>query len=187
MSRRPLPFRDGSRRYCANRGGSKAAGIGHGNGHFVQPLAFVPRQCHPTGLIDAGGERRRNLDIANSLKIKTPGLDATTGGLSGGNQQKIVLGKALLAGPRIIMLDEPTRGIDTGAKQEIYGIIRRLADAGLAVLLVSSELAELIGLSDRILILREGAIAGVFAAGNATQTRLLGAAMGHGHLEPLDA
>jgi D-xylose transport system ATP-binding protein len=100
------------------------------------------------------------------------------GRLSGGNQQKVVLGKALMTGPQVVMLDEPTRGIDVGAKLEIYEIINRLTEEGKAVLLVSSELPELIGMSDRIVMLHEGRIGGEFAHAEATQERLMEAAMG---------
>ncbi|HCN78176.1 MAG TPA: D-xylose ABC transporter ATP-binding protein, partial [Verrucomicrobiales bacterium] len=98
---------------------------------------------------------------------------------SGGNQQKVVLGKALMTGPKVVMLDEPTRGIDVGAKLEIYEIINQLTEAGKAVLLVSSELTELIGMSDRILMLHEGRIGGEFSRAQATQENLMEAAMGH--------
>jgi D-xylose transport system ATP-binding protein len=100
------------------------------------------------------------------------------GKLSGGNQQKVVLGKALMTEPSVVFLDEPTRGIDVGAKHEIYEIIRQLTAAGKAVVLVSSELPELMGLSDRILMLHEGRIGGEFSGAAATQERLLAAAMG---------
>src|SRR5690606_36201822 len=87
----------------------------------------------------------------NSLAIKVKNLETVTGTLSGGNQQKVVLGKALMTRPRLVLLDEPTRGIDVGAKQEIYELINKLTADGVAVVLVSSELPELIGMSDRIL------------------------------------
>jgi D-xylose transport system ATP-binding protein len=114
--------------------------------------------------------------------VKAPNLEALVAKLSGGNQQKVVLGKALMTEPRVILLDEPTRGIDVGAKLEIYEIINRLTDAGKAVVLVSNELPELIGMSDRLLILREGRIAGEFNRAEATQEKLLAAALGQTHL-----
>jgi ABC-type sugar transport system ATPase subunit len=85
-----------------------------------------------------------------------------TGTLSGGNQQKVVLAKWLMNQTRVLFLDEPTRGIDVGAKQEIYGMISELAGAGLAIVMVSSELSEVLGLSDRILVMRQGRITGEF-------------------------
>jgi D-xylose transport system ATP-binding protein len=99
------------------------------------------------------------------------------GSLSGGNQQKVVLGKALMTAPQVVMLDEPTRGIDVGAKLEIYELINRLTEDGKAVLLVSSELPELIGMSDRILMLCEGRIGGEFSRDDATQEKLMQAAV----------
>lgn len=129
------------------------------------------------GFIRRNIETRRNQTVFNDLRIKATGLEAISGRLSGGNQQKIVLGKALLTEPRVILLDEPTRGIDVGAKLEIYEIINQLTAQGKAVLLVSSELPELIGMSDRILMLREGRIGGEFRREEATQEKLMQAAM----------
>jgi D-xylose transport system ATP-binding protein len=130
------------------------------------------------GLLDQDREFQKNDHAFRSLHVKAPGLEAAVGKLSGGNQQKVVLGKALMTEPNVIFLDEPTRGIDVGAKQEIYELVRRLTDTGKAVVLVSSELPELIGLSDRILMLHEGRIGGEFTRAEATQERLLAAAMG---------
>lgn len=132
-------------------------------------------------LIDQPREFQRNQRIFSSLRVKAPNLDATVGKLSGGNQQKVVLGKALLTAPSVIFLDEPTRGIDVGAKLEIYEIINQLTDAGKAVVLVSSELPELIGMSDRILMLHEGRIGGEFTHAEATQECLMAAAIGQVH------
>jgi D-xylose transport system ATP-binding protein len=129
-------------------------------------------------LIDQGLEFQKNNHYFQSLRVKAPTLEALAAKLSGGTQQKVVLGKALMTEPLVIFLDEPTRGIDVGAKLEIYEIINQLTDAGKAVLLVSSELPELIGMSDRILILHEGRIGGEFDRGEATQEKLLAAAMG---------
>ena len=98
--------------------------------------------------------------------------------MSGGNQQKVVLGKVLLTKPKVLLLDEPTRGIDVGAKLEVYELINRLTAAGQAIVLVSSELGELMGMADRIVMLCEGRIGGVFDRAGATQERLLAAAMG---------
>jgi D-xylose transport system ATP-binding protein len=138
------------------------------------------RQISAAGLVQSSREYTRNHVIARSLQVKAASLDSIVGQLSGGNQQKVVLGKALLAEPRVVFLDEPTRGIDVGAKIEIYEIINRLTDEGKAVVLVSSELPELIGMSDRILMLHEGTIAGEFTEETATPERLLAAAMGQG-------
>jgi D-xylose transport system ATP-binding protein len=129
------------------------------------------------GFVCKRDEAKRNQGIFDDLRIKATGLDTIAGRLSGGNQQKIVLGKALLAQPSVILLDEPTRGIDVGAKLEIYEIINQLTAAGKAVLLVSSELQELIGMSDRILMLREGKIGGEFNRVEVSQEKLLQAAV----------
>lgn len=113
-----------------------------------------------------------------SLRIKANSPLTVTGTLSGGNQQKVVLAKWLLTDPKILFLDEPTRGIDVGAKQEIYAEINKLAEAGLAIVLVSSELPEVLGLSDRVLVLREGKISGEFKRSEALPERVMAAATG---------
>ncbi|MGV3663980.1 MAG: sugar ABC transporter ATP-binding protein [Prosthecobacter sp.] len=141
----------------------------------LSSLATVTRG----GFVQRNAEIKRNQDMFSSLRVKATGLEALVGKLSGGNQQKVVLGKALLTSPSVILLDEPTRGIDVGAKLEIYEIINRLTEAGKAVILVSSELPELIGMSDRILMLNAGRIGGSFTRAEATQEKLMAAAMGH--------
>jgi D-xylose transport system ATP-binding protein len=135
------------------------------------------------GLIDRGREFEKNSQFFQSLRVKAPTLEALAGKLSGGNQQKVVVGKALMTEPQVIFLDEPTRGIDVGAKLEIYEIINQLTDAGKAVMLVWSELPELIGMSDRILMLQEGRIGGEFTRVEATQEKLLAAAMGQAQVQ----
>jgi len=144
---------------------------------FNLSLSSIARYTR-MGLIDHRRERRANMEFFDSLRIKATGLEAVAGKLSGGNQQKIVLGKALMTEPKVILLDEPTRGIDVGAKLEIYEIINRLTAEGKAVILVSSELPELIGMSDRILMLNEGRVGGEFTRTEATQEKLMSAAMG---------
>jgi D-xylose transport system ATP-binding protein len=128
--------------------------------------------------VESGKEAQRNQKVFGDLRVKASGLEAIVGNLSGGNQQKVVIGKALLAEPKVIFLDEPTRGIDVGAKLEVYELVNRLTEQGLAVVLVSSELPELMGMSDRIIMLNEGAIGGEFTRAEATPERLLSAAMG---------
>lgn len=114
-----------------------------------------------------------------SLKVKANSPLTVTGTLSGGNQQKVVLGKWLLTSPKILFLDEPTRGIDVGAKQEIYSEINKLAKEGLAIVMVSSELPEVLGLSDRIIVLHEGKFAGEFTKTEATPEKVMAAATGY--------
>lgn len=114
-----------------------------------------------------------------ALRIKANSPMTIAGTLSGGNQQKVVLGKWLLTGPKVLFLDEPTRGIDVGAKQEIYAEINKLAKEGLAIVLVSSELPEVLGLSDRIIVLHEGKKTGEFLRSEATPEKIMTAATGH--------
>ncbi len=113
------------------------------------------------------------------LRIKAKSVETITGTLSGGNQQKVVLSKWLLTNPRVLFLDEPTRGIDVGAKQEIYAQINALAKSGLAIVLVSSELPEVLGLSDRIMVLHEGKTTGEFTKKEATPEKVMACATGH--------
>jgi len=130
----------------------------------------------PLQTIDAAGERSAASAMSARLNIKSSArqpLEAQARALSGGNQQKVVLGKWLLRDPRVLILDEPTRGVDVGAKEEIYKLIATLADAGMAVLLISSEIEELIGLSDRIMVLRRGEIVGTFARADFDQEAIL--------------
>jgi D-xylose transport system ATP-binding protein len=129
--------------------------------------------------LDQAAEQVRNQYFFDSLRVKAPSQQARVGGLSGGNQQKVVLGKALMTEPTIVMLDEPTRGIDVGAKLEVYELINRLTAEGKAVILVSSELPELMGMSDRIIMLHEGNVGGHFTRAEFSQECLLAAAMGH--------
>lgn len=136
------------------------------------------RNLSTLGLINARREHDRNNAFFRRFRVKAPSLETRVGNLSGGNQQKVVLGKVLMTDPDVVLLDEPTRGIDVGAKTEIYELINDLTAAGKAVVLVSSELPELIGMSDRILMLHEGRISGEFGLG-VTQEDLLAAAMGN--------
>ena len=99
--------------------------------------------------------------------------------LSGGNQQKVALAKCLSTNPRVLILDEPTKGIDVGAKKEIHTLIKELANRGVAIILVSSELPEIIGMCHRAAVIREGTMAGVFGKGELTEENLIAAAVGH--------
>jgi len=114
-----------------------------------------------------------------SLRVKANSPMTVAGTLSGGNQQKVVLGKWLLTNPKVLFLDEPTRGIDVGAKQEIYAEINKLAEQGLAIVLVSSELPEVLGLSDRVMVLHEGRVTGEFVRSEATPEKVMAAATGN--------
>jgi ribose transport system ATP-binding protein len=130
------------------------------------------------GIVSSDDETGRAADLVRSLRIKTPSLEQAVLNLSGGNQQKVVLGKWLACRVDVLLLDEPTRGIDVGAKQEIYGLVDRLAAEGVGILLISSELPEIVGLSDRVLVMRGGGVAGEFARAEATQERILACAVG---------
>ncbi|MCP3470884.1 sugar ABC transporter ATP-binding protein [Bradyrhizobium sp. CCGUVB1N3] len=113
------------------------------------------------------------------LKIRAPDVETTVGSLSGGNQQKVVLAKWLSMRPKVLIFDEPTRGIDVGAKQEIYDMLRRLTDAGVAVLMISSDMEEVIGVSDRIAVMHEGAISGFLDRSQFSEHNVLQLAVGH--------
>ncbi len=130
------------------------------------------------GVIDAAQERALVEKYVAQLGVKTPDTDTIVGTLSGGNQQKVVLGKWLNASPKIFILDEPTRGIDIGAKVEIYKLLNRLAEEGVAIIMISSELPEVLGMSDRILVMSEGAIVAEFTRENATREAIMEFATG---------
>ena len=125
------------------------------------------------GVVDANAETTVAERYRRDMNIKTPTVSALVGKLSGGNQQKVVLSKWIYAEPDVLILDEPTRGIDVGAKYEIYGIIQRLADAGKGVIFISSELPELIGICDRIYAFSQGRVTGEVAREEATQELLM--------------
>jgi ribose transport system ATP-binding protein len=130
------------------------------------------------GIIKHREEQREILDSCQKLKIKTPSIENDVYHLSGGNQQKVVIGKWLLSAPLILICDEPTRGVDVGAKMEIYFHLRELANQGLSIILVSSELPEIIGMSDRILVMRGGRVACELEAAGATEETILAAGLG---------
>ncbi|PID57745.1 D-xylose ABC transporter ATP-binding protein [candidate division KSB3 bacterium] len=116
--------------------------------------------------------------MANHLKVKTPTLHALVSSLSGGNQQKVVIAKWLLSEPRVLIMDEPTRGIDVGAKFEIYKLMNNLAREGVAIVMISSELPEILGMSDRIMVMHEGECTGMLDRSEATQEKIMALATG---------
>jgi ABC-type sugar transport system ATPase subunit len=118
-------------------------------------------------------ERRETAEVHSTLRLKTAPGDVPVSTLSGGNQQKVLLSRWLLADPDVLFLDDPARGIDIGAKQDIYEVLDRLSAAGKGIILVSSELPELLRCSDRILVLRDGAVAGILTREEATQERIM--------------
>jgi ABC-type sugar transport system ATPase subunit len=148
-----------------------------------QRLLFKPPRPHhlvlPLAAHDAGrllADRRAETAAAAQVKalaIKTPGLRVSPDALSGGNQQKVVAGKWLATSPRVLLLDEPTKGVDVGAKFEIHNLIRREADSGMACLMVSSDLPEVLALADRILVMREGHLRGELPGADATDEAVM--------------
>ena len=150
------------------------------------PLSIAANITLPTlrlylsrfGLVRRGAEDAAAMSFKERLKIRTPSVRDAVGTLSGGNQQKVVLSKWLNTRPRVFILDEPTRGLDVGAKAEVHQIIDELAHDGLAIILISSELPEVVAMSDRILVMREGHQTATFDSAEATQERVLAAAMG---------
>lgn len=125
------------------------------------------------GLLDSRAERKRSTEITESLDVRPAGVDRLVRLLSGGNQQKVVLARWLLRECRVLLLDEPTRGVDVGARAEIYALVRSLADSGVAVVVVSSEVEEVLGLADRVLVVREGRVVHEGPASEIDESRVL--------------
>ena len=140
-------------------------------------MAILPRIA-PGGFLQPWRERRLARRFMERLRIKATSPAQAVRSLSGGNQQKVVLSKWLAAEPRILVLDEPTHGVDVGTKADVHRAISQLAAAGLAVLLISSELPEILGMSERVLVMREGRLVAEFSRADATQERIIGAAAG---------
>ena len=124
-------------------------------------------------VVDNNAEIKVANKYKGDLNIKTPTVEQKVSNLSGGNQQKVCLGKWLFVKPNILILDEPTRGIDVGAKYEIYTIMRDLVQQGMSIIMISSELPEVLGMSDRIYIVASGKIAGELSAQEATQEKIM--------------
>jgi ribose transport system ATP-binding protein len=138
-------------------------------------------------LIRRGAERRNASEQRAALNIRTASVDTIVGTLSGGNQQKVVLAKWLSMKPRVVIFDEPTRGIDVGSKSEIYRLMRGLADAGVAVLMISSDMEEVIGVSDRIVVMREGRIAGFLERAEFSEENVMRLAVGRRDMREAEA
>lgn len=131
------------------------------------------------GFLNFGVEKQQSAEMSQRLRVKAPNDLHRVGNLSGGNQQKVVLGKWLALKPRVLLLDEPTRGIDVGAKQEIYQLMDELAGQGIAVLFVSSEMEEIIGMSDRVIVMHEGRITGELTREQLSEESVMHLATGH--------
>jgi ribose transport system ATP-binding protein len=141
-------------------------------------LASLFKLRDKMGLLRLRYEKEQVEDFVTRLRITTPGVNQLVQFLSGGNQQKVVLAKWLASQSRVLIFDEPTRGIDVGAKVEVYNLMNQLVESGVAVIMVSSEMPELLGMSDRILVMHEGAIVAEMEHAEATQEKVLAAAMG---------
>ena len=131
------------------------------------------------GLIDYARERSLARKYVERLRIKSPSIYTETGSLSGGNQQKVAVARWLAINPEVMVLDEPTQGVDIGSKSEIHQIMGDLAEQGMAIVMISSELPEILGMSDRIAVMHAGTIAGILSRGEATQETILALALGH--------
>ena len=131
------------------------------------------------GFADLKGQRTREEETAKKLRIRMANIDQFAGSLSGGNQQKIVFGKWSMANVKVLLLDEPTRGVDVGARVEIYELINNIVENGGAVLMASSDLPEVLGMSDRVLVMSNGRISGELAANEATQESVMELAVTH--------
>jgi ABC-type sugar transport system ATPase subunit len=151
-------------------------------GHNVT-LPHLSAVSHPGGIIDTGKERTSVGALLQRLAVKPPKVSTIVSRLSGGNQQKVLFSKWLFEPPRVLLLDEPTRGVDVGAKRALYELIVSLAASGMGVLLISSEIEEILGLAHRVLVMRRGRIVAEFAADEMEEERLLRAAFGS---EPVD-
>ncbi|WP_378956776.1 xylose ABC transporter ATP-binding protein [Pelosinus sp. sgz500959] len=194
-------FHSGKRSGEVYLNGEKIA-IHHPNDALQQGIAMVPEDRKRHGIIESMSVMQ-NMTLANidnyrlrldgiddckeltdanqymaKLKIKAPGLDAFIKNLSGGNQQKVVLAKFLLRKLKVLILDEPTRGIDVGAKYEIYNLINQLADEGIGIIMISSDLSEILGMADRIIVMNEGRINGEFINKNIGQEEIMHCAVG---------
>jgi ABC-type sugar transport system ATPase subunit len=140
-------------------------------------LASLDKRLN-NGFIDQDAELLAVEKSVEDLRIKTPTIEQFVDKLSGGNQQKVVLGKWLLTMPKVLILDEPTRGIDVGAKYEIYTIMHQLVEMGISIIMISSELPEILGMSDRILVMCKGMITGELSRAEATQEKIMAFATG---------
>jgi len=142
-------------------------------------LAALQAFSTPAGRLKHAAERRAVDEFIEGFAIKTPGRNQAVGNLSGGNQQKVAIAKGLMTRPKVLILDEPTRGVDVGAKKEIYQLINTFKEEGMSIILVSSEMPEILGMSDRIIVMHEGRVTGEFPAEDATQEKLMACAVGN--------
>lgn len=154
---------------------------------FNMTLSALRNFFSKKGVVDQSKENVRSEEYRKRINVKTTSVDQTVGSLSGGNQQKVVLAKWMLTEPDVLILDEPTRGIDVGAKYEIYCVINDLAKAGKAVIVISSEMPEIIGTCDRTYVINEGEIAGELSGDQITQEAIMSCIMAHNRKEEVEA
>jgi inositol transport system ATP-binding protein len=136
-------------------------------------IAVLQDKFVKRGFVSQGGLTKVCEEMSRKLRVKTPNLSERIENLSGGNQQKVLIGRWLLTHPRILILDEPTRGIDVGAKAEIHRFVTELARDGVAVIMISSEMPEVLGMSDRIMVMHEGRVTGILDRAEATQIKVM--------------
>ena len=142
------------------------------------PISFIRQSSLFNIFVNFSALRRQTKATTTSVKLRTLGLNQMVWQLSGGNQQKILFARSLWSEPQVLLLDEPTRGVDVGAKQEIYEVVRSVSDQGTSVLMVSSELRELIGLCDKILVLKKGELLDIVDTLDLTEQKLLSSCYG---------
>ena len=130
------------------------------------------------GLISFEKERENAKEMCGRLNVKAPSVEVKAANLSGGNQQKVVLAKWLALEPKVLILDEPTRGIDVGAKAEIYELMRKLAESGVAIIMISSDMEEILHISDRVAVMHEGTITGVLERHECSEENIMRLAVG---------
>jgi ABC-type sugar transport system ATPase subunit len=167
----------------AGAGGPQGAGAGARAGGARQHQPRLARPVRPGRLRPPRRGEAASRGFVRALRIRTPGLEQKVVNLSGGNQQKVVIAKWLALRPKVLIVDEPTAGIDIGAKAEVHHLMNDLARQGVAILMISSELPEILGMSDRVLVMRQGRIAGELGRAEATQEAIMGLATGVGREE----
>jgi methyl-galactoside transport system ATP-binding protein len=140
---------------------------------FNATIANIGSYRGPFGLLRNAQQEKDTQWVIESMRVKTPSQKTQIGTLSGGNQQKVILGRWLLTEPEVLMLDEPTRGIDVGAKYEIYQLMIDLANKDKGIIMISSEMPELIGTTDRILVMSNGRVAGIVETAQTTQAQIM--------------
>jgi methyl-galactoside transport system ATP-binding protein len=143
------------------------------NVNFNSTIANIKKYISKAGFFIDNKAKEDTKWVIDSMSVKTPSQKTLINSLSGGNQQKVILGRWLLTEPEILMLDEPTRGIDVGAKYEIYQLMIDLANKGKGIIMVSSEMPELLGIADRILVMSNGRVAGIVEAKDTDQEEIL--------------